>query len=134
MSKNQHKDDPSRPLVKDTIVENVYYKGVSGLGVVGVSGQCFFFLYVKEDRPSTTPNCPRYTESDADDTLRKYGHLQVGPGFTFQDLWDQRIKGGMVPMEEGVIEGSWNNGGRVVLLGDSAAKVRCLSPFSIGED
>lgn len=122
-SKNQRVEDPDKPIITDGHCHTVYHRGLSGIGVNTVRGLVFWFLFVKEDQPSTTPNCPRYTEADAENTIQKYGHLQLGPGYTFKDLWDQRIKAAMVPLEEGIIEGSWNSGGRVVLLGDSVSKV-----------
>lgn len=122
-ARNQRRDDPSAPLIPEGASHTRYYRGVSGVAAVGVSGLIFFFLFVKEDKPSTTPNCPRYSEEDAENTMRQYGHLGMGPDYTFNDLWELRIKATMVPLEEGTVEGSWNTGGRAVLLGDSVSKV-----------
>lgn len=58
------------------------------------------------------------------DAIRKYGHLKVGEDYTFNDLWENRISATMTPMEEGVVRAKWNNGGRVVLVGDVVHKVR----------
>lgn len=114
--------------MRDGMVHNVYYRDVSGVVAAGVEGLLFWFLYVKEDAPSTMPNCPRYTDFDAQATIDKYRHLAVGPGYTFGDLWEARVRAAMVPLEEGVVKGPWNNGGRVVLMGDCVAKVSLLHP------
>lgn len=112
-----------KPFLADGMVHNVYYRDVSGVVAAGVSGFVFWFLYVKEDTSSTTPNCPRYTEADAQATMDSHRHLAVGPNYNFGDLWEARVRAIMVPMEEGVVQGPWNNGGRVVLMGDCIAKV-----------
>lgn len=78
---------------------------------------------MKQDHQTTSPNNPRYTDEDAQATIDKYGHLALGPGYTFRDLWDSRVRAGMVAMEEGVVQSSWNSGGRVVLMGDAIMKV-----------
>lgn len=106
----------------DGMVHNVYYRDVSGVVASGVEGLVFWFLYVKEASPSTMPNCPSYSPEDGQATMDQYGHLKAGPNYTFLDLWEARLKATMVPLEEGVLEGPWNSGGRVVLLGDSVAK------------
>ncbi|KUI53904.1 Anhydrotetracycline monooxygenase [Cytospora mali] len=121
-SKNQRKDDPSVQMVADSLSHTSYYRGVTGVCAVGNSGVIYWFLLVKEDTPSTMPNCPRYSEADAEETLRKFGHLHMGPGYTFNDLWELREKGVMVPLQEGIVEGSWNSSGRVVLMGDAVHK------------
>lgn len=114
--------------MSDGMVHNVYYRNVSGVAASGVDGLVFWFLYVKEESPSTMPNCPRYSEEDAEATIERYGHLKLGPDYTFFDLWEAREKAAMVPLEEGVLDGSWNSGGRVVLIGDSVAKVSPAEP------
>ncbi|OTB00566.1 hypothetical protein M426DRAFT_324228 [Hypoxylon sp. CI-4A] len=121
-SKNGLGKDKSKPLLPNGIIHHAYYRNLSGLTTAGPNGVVFWFLFVKEESVSKTPNCPRYTEADAAATIAKYGHLIASPGYTFRDLWDARIGGGMVPMEEGVIQGPWNNGRRVVLVGDATTK------------
>ena len=105
----------------DGMVHNVYYKNFSGVGAAGMEGLVFWFLFVKLDAP--THEFLRYTESDISATLAKYGDYNFGDGYTFNDLWESRVQGGMVPMEEGMVKAKWNNGGRVVLMGDAMYKV-----------
>ncbi|KAI2465042.1 FAD/NAD(P)-binding domain-containing protein [Annulohypoxylon bovei var. microspora] len=109
-------------LPPDGVAVHVYYRNVSGITSAGPKGLIFWFLFIKEETSSSTPDCPRYTEADAAASIEKYGSLTACPWFSFRDLWDTRISGGMVPMEEGVVRGPWNNSGRVVLVGDATCK------------
>ena len=52
--------------------------------------------------------------------IRKYGGSLVGPGYTVRDLWEARVKGTLVPLEEGVLK-QWSHN-RVVLIGDAVHK------------
>ncbi|KAI0847982.1 FAD/NAD(P)-binding domain-containing protein [Daldinia vernicosa] len=128
-SANGLRDGSTRPLLPEGIVHHVYHRNVSGLAAAGAKGLLFWFLFIKEENPSTTPNCPRYTETDTIETIEKYGNLFACPGYTFRDLWGARSHAGMVSMEEGVVQGPWNNGGRVVLVGDSICKTTVNSGF-----
>ncbi|KAI1124017.1 FAD/NAD(P)-binding domain-containing protein [Nemania abortiva] len=110
------------PFMPDGTVHVVCRKGVSGIAATGVKGLVFWFLFVKEDKTTCIPDCPKYSEKDTEATIQKFGHLNLGSGYTFRDLWNSKIKAAMFPMEEGIIKGSWNNGGRVVLIGDSVSK------------
>ncbi|KAI1208503.1 FAD/NAD(P)-binding domain-containing protein [Annulohypoxylon truncatum] len=117
---------PNRPggdaLPLDGVVYHIYYRNLSGITTAGSKGLIFWFLFIKEETSSSTPDCPRYTESDAAASIEKYGDRIACPGYSFRDLWNTRVKGSMVPMEEGVVRGSWNNGSRVVLVGDATCK------------
>ncbi|KAI1410362.1 FAD/NAD(P)-binding domain-containing protein [Hypoxylon sp. FL1857] len=113
---------PGSMTPPNAVVHHVYYRNVSGITTAGANGLIFWFLFVKEKTVSRTPHCPRYTDADASATIGIYGDLFASPGYTFRDLWDRRTKAGIVPMEEGVIQSPWNNGGRVVLVGDSISK------------
>lgn len=133
-ARNTRKGDESKPLVPNGVFHSVYYQNISGAVAASVEGLIFWFLFIKEDTPSRTPNCPRYTDPDAQTTINQYGHLKLSPDYTFGDLWDLTNRSAMVPLEEGVIEGAWNNGGRVLLLGDAAAKVFVLMSEESLED
>lgn len=104
------------------MVHNVYYDNYSAVAAAGVHGLVFWFLFAKDSKLTRTPNCPRFTDEDAEATIQRYGSSLVGPGYTVKDLWDARVKGTMVPLEEGVIK-QWSHN-RVVLMGDSVHKVR----------
>lgn len=109
-------------FLPERMVHNVYYQGASGVAAAGVKGLVFWFLFVKSDQVTKTPNTPRFTEEQTLATIAKYGDRALGPGYTFKDLWDSRVKADMVPLEEGVLETKWNSGGRVVLVGDAVHK------------
>ncbi|KAK7699726.1 hypothetical protein SLS64_011499 [Diaporthe eres] len=109
-------------FLPERMVHNVYYQGASGVAAAGVTGLVFWFLFVKSDQVTKTPNTPRFTEEQTLATVAKYGNHALGPGYTYQDLWDARVKANMVPLEEGVLETRWNSGGRVVLVGDAVHK------------
>jgi hypothetical protein len=104
------------------MVHNVYYHDYSAVAAAGVHGLVFWFLFVKASELTRTPNCPRFTDEDAENTIQKYGSSLVGPAYTVKDLWDARVKGTMVPLEEGIAK-QWSHN-RVVLMGDSVHKVR----------
>lgn len=103
-------------------VQNVYYRGHSGIAAVGVPGLVFWFLFFKSDKETRMPGIPRFTEEETEATIAKYGGSALGPGYTFKDLWDSRVKANMLPLEDGVLKTKWNSGGRVVLMGDSVHK------------
>lgn len=100
---------------------------MGGLTSAGVPGLLFWFMYLPVDQVTHTPHTLQYTDKDCEEAIAKYGHLKVAGNYTFQDLYDSRVKATMTAMEEGVIQAKWNSGGRVVLLGDSVHKVRGAS-------
>lgn len=103
------------------MVHNVYYHNYSAVSAAGVHGLVFWFLFMKASASTRTPNCPRFTDDDAEECIKKYGDSLVGPGYTIKDLWDARVKATMVPLEEGVVS-KWSHN-RVVLMGDAVHKV-----------
>ncbi|KAJ5689708.1 hypothetical protein N7462_004100 [Penicillium macrosclerotiorum] len=114
------RNGPEKQLLPDAMVHNVYYDGYSAVSAAGVRGLVFWFLFVKNSKLTRTPNCPRFTDEDAEATIQKYGSSLVGPGYTIRDLWDARVKATMVPLEEGIIK-KWSHN-RVVLMGDAVHK------------
>ena len=121
-SRNTNPSAEGKLFLPDGTVHNVYYQGFSGVAAAGVSGLVFWFLFVKSDNVTKTPNTPRFTEAETEDTIAKYGHYAVGPGYTFKDLWTSRVKAAMLPLEEGVLKPKWNTGMRVALIGDAVHK------------
>ncbi|KAF9892640.1 hypothetical protein FE257_001042 [Aspergillus nanangensis] len=114
------RNDPAKPFMADATVHNVYYDNHSAIAASGVPGLVFWFLFVKT--PLTrTPNCPRFTEDDADAVIEEYRTVSPGPGYTVKDLWDARVKGTLAPLEEGVLK-QWSHN-RVLLMGDAIHKV-----------
>ncbi|KAJ5772702.1 hypothetical protein N7520_003231 [Penicillium odoratum] len=114
------RNDPENQFLPDAMVHNVYYDGYSAIAAAGVHGLVFWFLFVKNSELTKTPNCPRFTDEDAEAYIQKYGSSLVGPGYTVKDLWDARVKATMVSLEEGIIK-QWSHS-RVLLMGDSVHK------------
>jgi hypothetical protein len=104
-------------------VHNVYYDYYSAVAASGEPGLVFWFLFVKIPK-TTTPNCPQFSDEDAQTVIDQYGHSKIGPNYTIRDLWETRVKASLVPLEEGVIK-QWHNN-RVLLMGDSVHKVSIL--------
>ncbi|CAI6083267.1 unnamed protein product [Clonostachys chloroleuca] len=63
-----------------------------------------------------------------DEDVKYWFDVPVNEQTTFKDLWDNKIIGGRVNHDEGVIP--WWHWDRLVLVGDSVHKVECpMSPF-----
>lgn len=121
-SRNAH-SATGKPFLAEGMVHNVYYRGYSGVVAAGMPGLVFWFLYTKSDAVTCTPNTPRFSEEQTLAIIDQYGGYEAGPGYTFRDLWDSRVKAAMLPLEEGVLSTSWHSrGGRVVLVGDAVHK------------
>ncbi|KAL4940542.1 hypothetical protein BDV06DRAFT_196363 [Aspergillus oleicola] len=114
------RNDLANPFLPDGMVHNVYYHTYSAVAAAGVHGLVFWFLFVKASTSTRTPNCPRFTDDDAEALIGEYGSAQVGPGYTVRELWEARVKATMTPLEEGVIK-QWSHN-RVVLMGDAVHK------------
>jgi 2-polyprenyl-6-methoxyphenol hydroxylase-like FAD-dependent oxidoreductase len=109
-------------FLPDGTVHNTYNRGHSGIVAAGVPGLAFWFFFVKATEETRMPNCPRFNDEDAEAIMSEHGSAQAGPGYTFRDLWDARVKASMAALEEGVLE-KWSHG-RAVLIGDAVHKVR----------
>ncbi|KAL4966079.1 FAD-dependent oxidoreductase [Aspergillus stella-maris] len=107
-------------FLPDGTVHNTYNHGYSGIVAAGVPGLAFWFFFIKATKKTRMPNCPRFTDEDAEAIMREYGSAQAGPGYTFHDLWEARVKASMAALEEGVLE-KWSHG-RAVLIGDAVHK------------
>ncbi|KAJ4859820.1 FAD binding domain-containing protein [Trichoderma breve] len=97
-SKNSKESAGGKQFLPERAVHNVYYPGFSGVIAAGVP------------------------EEETEATIAKYGDYAVGPGYTFKDLWESRVRANMLPLEEGVLKPKWNTGGRVALMGDAVHK------------
>ncbi|PVH72165.1 FAD/NAD(P)-binding domain-containing protein [Cadophora sp. DSE1049] len=100
-----------------TVVSNT---GYSFLGLAQPDRVYFFFI-VRVDEPFTWPKQKRYTDEDAEILAQKFADHPVSNSLLFGELWKRRIRGGLVNLEEGVLE-HWHHD-RIVLAGDSAHKV-----------
>ncbi|KAH6648814.1 hypothetical protein BKA67DRAFT_522854 [Truncatella angustata] len=122
-SNNYFASDPTRPFLRDGVINNTYYPehGVGGLSVAGVKGRIFWAIYIANENEAIYPS-PKYGQADIDEAIKKWGHLQVTPDYTFNDLWQSLLGASMISMEEGVLPTKWNSGRRTVLVGDAVHK------------
>lgn len=120
-SKNARVSD-GKEFLPNGGVHNVYYPGFSGVVAIGVPGFAYWFMFVKSQKKTRMPEIPKFTEEETEATIAKYGSYALGPGYTFKDLWDSRVKTNMLSLEDGVLKSKWNTGGRVALMGDSVHK------------
>ncbi|GAM82794.1 hypothetical protein ANO11243_007800 [Dothideomycetidae sp. 11243] len=77
-------------------------------------------VYERLESPTRDP--PRYTQVDEEAFIAKWGHLPLTKEakLTLGEAYAQRIKCGLVNLEEGVVK-HWSRG-RMVLVGDAAHK------------
>ncbi|KAI1503718.1 hypothetical protein F5X99DRAFT_374239 [Biscogniauxia marginata] len=114
------KNDELKPHIDLGTANSCYYRRVGGTCLSSVPGIIYWTMYVPLEKP--TKDRLKFCRDDLEATIAEYGHLHMGSTFTYQDLWDNQIATEMVQMEEGIVCTRWNNGGRVVLIGDSVQK------------
>ncbi|KAL4758219.1 FAD-dependent oxidoreductase [Aspergillus foveolatus] len=85
------------PFLANGTVHNVYYNQFSAVAAAGVDGLVFWFLFVKAAAVSRTPNCPRFSDVDAEALIEEFDDAN-----------------------EGVLK-QWNHN-RIVLMGDAVHK------------
>lgn len=131
LSHNHHAgDDEKRPLLRDGTAVNSYHprERVGGISAAGTPGQLAWSAYMPLESIGRAPAgaypSPRFTQADVDVFMARYGHLHLGPGYTFADAHANMVKGAsIIAMEENVLPTRWHSGGgRVVLLGDAVHK------------
>lgn len=72
-------------------------------------------------KPFYRPNIPRFTEKDLDEAVNRHLDKVIIPGIKFGDIYAQKIRAIMSPLEEHVFK-HWHSG-RMVTIGDSSYKV-----------
>lgn len=129
LSHNHHRNDKNRIFLRDGAIVNSYHpkERIGGVSATGTAGQLLWIVYIPLeciDRPAVCEYpSPKFTQADVDLFMERYGHLQLGPGYTFADAYANLVDGvSIISMEEGVLPTRWNNGGRVVILGDAVHK------------
>lgn len=129
LSYNHFVDDEKRPFMRESLVANSYHtkEGIGGVSAVGTPGQLIWSAYIPLEKIDRSPvdeyPSPRFTQADIDLFMKRYGHLKVAPDYTFADAYASRVNNAsMISMEENVLPVRWNNGGRVVILGDAVHK------------
>ncbi|KAL4875878.1 hypothetical protein BJY04DRAFT_232116 [Aspergillus karnatakaensis] len=81
----------------------------------------FFNVIYKLRRKYFYPNIPRFTQADAIEVCESVADFPVWNDVTFGDLWAQRIKFALVPLEEHMYK-TWSYR-RIVCVGDSVSKM-----------
>ncbi|KAI9369039.1 hypothetical protein BJX61DRAFT_549898 [Aspergillus egyptiacus] len=81
----------------------------------------FFNVIFKFKRKYRYPNIPRFTKADAAQICESVVDFPVWNDVKFGDLWEQRLKYTLVPLEEHMFK-NWHYR-RIVCLGDSVSKM-----------
>jgi FAD dependent monooxygenase len=89
-------------------------------------GQAYWAL-IWRDEFSQPPKRYRPDEQEKEEIAEKFKKVQFAETLTFGDLYKNKTRSGALNIEEGILE-KWH-AGRIVLVGDSAHKVRQTSPI-----
>lgn len=81
----------------------------------------FYFVFIGLDQTHHWPSFPKFTADDANRQAAKTANLPINSSLRFGQLWENRIRGKLINIEEGVFK-TWHSR-RIVLVGDSAHKV-----------
>ncbi|KAJ5591276.1 hypothetical protein N7450_005248 [Penicillium hetheringtonii] len=99
-------------------------EGRNYLCAPGPNGTLYWIFDMKNEDKTQGKSIPRYTENDIEEAVKLYRGDVIKDGVTFGDLFDNRIRASMVPVEEGILKTCFYK--RIVLLGDSWHKVNAL--------
>jgi FAD dependent monooxygenase len=108
------------PELGDADVNICYGHGVTKL-IFTQPGIVYWAVCFK-DEYSQPPKRYRSNATEQDEVASKFKNLQMTEKTTFGDLWNSKTRGGILNIEEGILD-QWHSG-RIVLVGDSAHKVR----------
>lgn len=81
----------------------------------------FYFVFIKLGQTYRWPSLPTYTVEDMHAEAAKIATLPINDNLTFGQIWEKRLRGDLINIEEGVFK-HWHSN-RIVLLGDAAHKV-----------
>ena len=104
---------------------NALLKGSTIVTIHGKNGRVYWFVIQKLDQKYTYPNSPRFKATDIAPALHPLREVQLTPTVTFQMVWENAITVSMTALEENIFQ-KWHYG-RMVLIGDSAHKVRTIA-------
>ena len=115
------------PLLESGMNYSCYRQGSSCLIFTGLAGVTYWFVFGDMGRiaPYNPERHLRFNAADQDALVKEVLHCKVTNGVTFGDILAQCRTALMTPLEEGVVK-QWY-GKRMVLVGDSAHKVRIPS-------
>jgi hypothetical protein len=80
----------------------------------------FFFVFIKLDKTHYWPSHPKYSQKDIETEAAKIADSPIQEGLVFGEIWEKRLRGELVNIEEGISE-HWHSG-RIVIAGDAAHK------------
>ncbi|KAK7743714.1 hypothetical protein SLS62_010493 [Diatrype stigma] len=83
--------------------------------------QVFWLVLFRLPETMVWPQRGRWTEKDAEEQAAKIASHPLTKECKFEDLWNTRERGALVPMEEGLLDRWYHD--RIVLAGDAAHKV-----------
>lgn len=107
-----------------TITYN-FNEGCSSIVAVGKTGQIYWFVFQKMDKKYIYPDCPRFTNEDAEKFSHSFGDNMITENVPFSEVFKRRQHCTMTVLEENVFE-HWNFG-RFTCIGDSVHKVCALT-------
>lgn len=114
--------------------QTVHNHGFSFL-IITQPGRTFFFVFIKLPQVVRWPNRSHFTAEDAEREAAKLMDLPVTESVVFGEIWNRRLRGQLIPLEEVVFD-HWHHN-RIAILGDSAHKVyirpRILSERYVGD-
>ncbi|KAH8704707.1 FAD binding domain-containing protein [Talaromyces proteolyticus] len=111
---------PDMPGMSCGDCHTVHNQGFSFL-VITQPGRTFFFVFIKLPKVIHWPDRPRFTAEDAEKEAAKLSNLPISDTVLFGELWQKRIRGQLIALEEVVFD-HWHFG-RIAILGDSAHKL-----------
>jgi FAD dependent monooxygenase len=81
-----------------------------------------YWALVYKDEHSKPPKTFKPNQEDQDQVANRFKNDKLGEDLTFEQLWKNKSRSGLLNIEEGILD-KWH-AGRIVLVGDSAHKVR----------
>ncbi|KAJ0103979.1 hypothetical protein J7T55_010996 [Diaporthe amygdali] len=81
----------------------------------------FYAFFFRLDEPMVWPRRAQFTDQDAEVLAESVADYPVSDTLLFGELWKDRVRGFLVPLEEGVLD-HWYHG-RIVLAGDASMKI-----------
>ena len=91
-----------------------------------------FFACIRKRQTSRWPQRSSFSAQDAENKAAEIADVPVNPNVLFGEVWARRERGYLCSVEEGVFT-HWAFG-RIVLVGDSAHKVRSPARYFSNHD
>ncbi|KAI8803995.1 hypothetical protein BJ742DRAFT_713703 [Cladochytrium replicatum] len=108
------------PGVPAGSVNMCHHDNAQFMTVGGKDDRCFFFIFKRLDRVYHAPDLPKFTESDRDAVAEFHKNDKINGDATFGDIWNRRIAGTYLPLEESAFTKYAYK--RIIMVGDSIHK------------